>query len=297
MVNRIYSAPKYYSLFLTCHTHGWINLAPYAWDKLKNRLEFVLLSKEQAVDVSVQQHNGSIRVSVASEKAIRPKDVVELDTVLARILDLGQDTTELMTVALKMIKPYHLLIKKGAGRLLRGASLWEDAAKTLFTTNCSWALTQKMCEKACSAKYSIPSPKGKYPFPPPSSLANEHVEILRKNIPIGYRADYLRSLACVFSEDPYLGNIEIPGHTYEEAYQRISELKGFGPYARTHLMLLIGHFEKIPVDSEVTSFIRKIYQCRDVERFVNKQYSPWGKYKWWGLKLEKMLLRQNWLGD
>jgi len=297
IVNRIYSAPTYYSLFLTCHTHGWINLAPYSWDNLKDSLEFALLFKGQAVDVSVQQHKRSIRVSLASEKAIRSKDVVELDTVLARILDLGQETTELMTVALQMSKPYHLLIKKGAGRLLRGASLWEDAAKTLFTTNCSWALTQKMCERACSANYSILSPKGRYPFPSPSSLANERVEILRKNIPIGYRADYLRSLACVFSEGLYLENIEITKHTYEEAYQRISKLKGFGPYARTHLMVLMGYYERIPIDSEVTSFIRKRYKCGDVERFVNKKYSPWGKYKWWGLKFEKMLLRQNWLGD
>jgi hypothetical protein len=86
MVNRIYSAPKYYSLFLTCHTHGWINLAPYSWDNLKDSLEFALLFKGQAVDVSVQQHKRSIRVSLASEKAIRPREAGELDNVLARIL-------------------------------------------------------------------------------------------------------------------------------------------------------------------------------------------------------------------
>ena len=60
---------------------------------------------------------------------------------------------------------YVQLIRKGAGRLLRSPTLWEDAAKTLFTTNCTWALTRKMCEAVCSRAFIEPAPSGRYPFP------------------------------------------------------------------------------------------------------------------------------------
>lgn len=292
-----YPCPKWYDLFLTCHTHGWITLAPFSWDEKRNRLEFALLLDSQAVDVSIQQNKRIISGVICSEKKIDLNSLKRIDAVLIRILGMKEDTTELFKTALKIGGPYPELLRKGAGRLLHGATLWEDAAKTLFTTNCSWALTQKMCEKVCSSIFSIPSPSGRYPFPRPSSLAEESNDSLKTKMPIGYRAEYLKLLSESFMCDSNLANLEEKSMSYDEAYKKVAQLKGFGPYARTHLLILAGYFEKIPVDSEVSGYILKNHKCRNVERFVNKRFASWGRYRWWGLKFEKMLKRQNWLGD
>jgi N-glycosylase/DNA lyase len=295
--HRKYPRPRWYDLFLTCHTHGWINLAPFSWDETHGRLEFALLIDSQAVDASIQQDKRSMKAVICSEKKINSNSLKRLDVALARILGLKEETSELFKTALKIGGLYPKLMRKGAGRLLRGASLWEDAAKTLFTTNCSWALTQKMCEKICSSIFSIPSPSGRYPFPYPSSLAEESPDSLKKKMPIGYRAEYLKLLSESFMRDFNLANLEEKTMSYDEAYKKVAQLKGFGPYARTHLLILAGYFDKIPVDSEVSSYVLKNHKCRDVERFVDKRFAPWGRYRWWGLKFEKMLRRQNWLGD
>src|SRR6266545_2400997 len=41
-------------------------------------------------------------------------------------------------------------LARGAGRLLRSPTVFEDAVKTLCTTNCSWALTRLMVERLCA---------------------------------------------------------------------------------------------------------------------------------------------------
>lgn len=294
---RKYPCPKWYDLFITCHTHGWINLAPFSWDETSGRLEFPLFIDSQAVDVSIYQDNRSIQAVICSEKRINSNSIKRLDAVLARILSLKDETTELFETALKIGGSYPELMRKGAGRLLRGASLWEDAAKTLFTTNCSWALTQKMCEKTCSSIFSIPSPGGRYPFPHPTSLTKESPSSLKGKMPIGYRAEYLKLLSESFALNFYLAKLEEKTMSYDSAYEMVSRLRGFGPYARRHLLILAGYYERIPVDSEVKSYIKKNHNRRNAERFVDSRYTPWGRYRWWGFKFEKMLSRQNWIGD
>jgi N-glycosylase/DNA lyase len=296
-VHRKYPCPKWYDLFLTCHTHGWVNLAPFSWDEKCSRLEFALLIDSEAFDISIQQDKRFIEATIYSEKNITKDIIKNLDATVARILGLKEETKELFKTALRIGGPYPKLLRKGAGRLLRGATLWEDAAKTLFTTNCSWALTRRMCEKICSSTFSIPSPSGRYPFPHPSYIAAESRDSLKTKMPIGYRAEYLKMLSESFMLDSNLANLEEKSMSYDEAYKKVAQLKGFGPYARTHLLILAGYFYKIPVDSEVSGYILKNHKCRDVGRFVDKRFAPWGRYRWWGLKFEKMLRRQNWLGD
>lgn len=294
---RKYPCPKWYDLFITCHTHGWINLAPFSWDETHSRLEFALLMASKAVDVSIQQDDHSIEAVICSETKINSKPLKCLDYTLARILGLEEETTGLFKTAILIGGSYPKLMRKGAGRLLRGATLWEDAAKTLFTTNCSWALTQKMCEKICSSAFSIPSPSGRYPFPLPSFIAKESPSDLRKKLPVGYRAEYLKLLAKVFRDDPELSGLESGKHSYEEASNLAAKLKGFGPYARTHLLIIAGYYEKIPIDSEVLGYIKGHFKSRHAIKFIERRYRAWGRNAWWGFKLEKMLRRQNWIGD
>lgn len=291
------AAPEWFDLFAVCHTHGWTYLDPFEWDDESNILRFTFSAEGESVDIAISQINRNIEAQVRSAKHLNLSQKRKAKAAVVRVLSLQEDVSALAAIAEKVGSAQMGLIKRGAGRLLRGASLWEDAAKTLFTTNCSWALTQKMCEKVCSINFSSPSPSGRFPFPAPSALSNKSIEDLRRKIPIGYRAEYLHHLAHAFSNNSGLSGLEYGSESYKEAYKKVSRLKGFGSYATTHLLVLAGYYEQIPVDSEVTSFIKKNYKCRNVSSFVHRHFAPWGRYKWWGLKFDKMLRRQNWLGD
>ena len=281
--------PEFYNLHMTCHAHGWKNLAPFIWSDKPNSLSFAVFIGEEPVDIEVVQNGNSLKATLHSHQKLDRKSINEARQIVTRSLDLKTETDSLLKVAEKFGDDYVSLIKKGAGRMLHAPTLWEDAAKTLFTTNCSWSLTKKICESACSDRFSEPAPSGRYPFPSAEKLSEYSAKNIGTLIPVGYRADYLIELAKRFSEDPFLGNIESNGYDYKSAYQYIINSKGFGNYACNHLLVLAGYFDRIPVDTVVVSYLKENYRVRKPESFIKRKYGKWGKYMFWGLKLEKML--------
>jgi len=291
------NCPEHYDLHMTCHAHGWKNLAPFKWSDDSNSLSFVALIGEEPIDIEVVQNGKSVTATLHSHRKLDRKSLNDARQTITRSLDLSTETDKLLEVAEKFGEDYVNLIENGAGRMLHAPTLWEDAAKTLFTTNCSWSLTKKMCKSACSDRFSKPAPSGSYPFPTAETLSEYSAQTIGELIPVGYRADYLIELSKRFSEDPLLGDIESNGYRYTEADQYVRKSKGFGDYACSHLLVLAGYYDKIPVDTVVVSYLKKNYRVRKPESFIKRKYGKWGKYVFWGLKLEKMLNRQNWLGD
>ncbi|MFC1886945.1 hypothetical protein ACFLZM_07805 [Thermodesulfobacteriota bacterium] len=292
-----FELPKYYNLLMTCHAHGWKNLAPFRWDDITKTIHFSVLIGENPVDVEAWQENNTIKITLISHKKLDANKLDYVEKSINRTLCLDTDTTDLLKIAKRIGPEYVKILKKGAGRLLRAPTLWEDAAKTLFTTNCTWSLTKKMCDAVCSETFSILSPSGIYPFPPPQKIAKYSPEKIRNLMPIGYRAEYLIALAKHFSIDPYLCNIESNGYSFREADTLVRALKGFGDYAVFHMLVLAGYYDEIPIDTVVVSYLKNNYRVRKPQSFINRKYGKWGKFKWWGLKLEKMIQSQNWLGD
>ena len=60
----------------------------------------------------------------------------------------------------------HWIAKRGAGRLLRSATVFEDLMKLLFTTNTTWSSTEHMTRNLVRAVGSK-SPSGQQAFPTP----------------------------------------------------------------------------------------------------------------------------------
>ncbi|MFC1828051.1 hypothetical protein ACFL0O_00380 [Thermodesulfobacteriota bacterium] len=299
MYNEIlnFPLPKYYNLFMTCHVHGWKNLAPFRWDDESNKLHFSVFIDDCPVDVVASQEPNSVKAFLNSHKKFQKSQLNKAADLISRTLSLNTSTNDLIRIAERVGPEYVKIIKMGAGRLLHASTLWEDAAKTLFTTNCSWSLTTKMCEAVCSETFSSAAPSGAYPFPPPQKIAEHTTEQMQDLMPIGYRSEYLIALAKCFSEDPFLSNIESNGFSYKEADTLVRELRGFGDYAVAHLLILNGYFDEVPIDTVVVSYLKSNYRVRKPQSFIDRTYRKWKEYKWWGFKLEKMLNRQNWLGD
>ncbi len=292
-----FERPEFYDLYMTCHAHGWINLSPFSWDDEKHILRFAAFVENQPVDIAATQSGQSIKATIISHQKLDRTSKSKAKAIISRSLGLDIDTSELLTAAQKIGPDYIELIKKGAGRLRRSPTLWEDAAKTLFTTNCSWFLTKKICAAACSETFTQQAPSGAIPFPPPDSFAQYNADQLKRMMPVGYRSGYLKPLAETFSTDPTLNKIETNGFNYKSADKLVRSLKGFADYATAHLLILAGFYNEIPVDTVVVSYLKKNHRVTKPKSFIDRHYRKWGKYKWWEFKLEKMLNKQNWLGD
>jgi 3-methyladenine DNA glycosylase/8-oxoguanine DNA glycosylase len=290
-------APPFYNLNTTCSTHGWQNLAPFFYSD-KKELSFAVSIDNNSMDVSIiQDDDTKVKATITHFGKLRSSSKVDLIKHIERVLDLKTDLTGLSNQAKKAGKIYFKLIQMGAGRLLRSPTIWEDAAKTLFTTNCSWNLTRKMCEFLCSSKFSSPTPNGKYPFPHFHKIRNYSEDEIKSLVPVGYRAKYFLSLAERFTAEDDLKNIDKRNLSHNQAFKMAKSLYGFGNYASAHLLIMSGYYNFIPVDTVVTSFVMRNYRTKNCSDFIKRHYDLWGDYKWWGIKFDKMLLRQNWIGD
>jgi hypothetical protein len=282
-----------YNLQTTCNAHGWNQLAPFFWDDGTGVLSLAVLIGDTSLDVSVRQSGMSAKATITS---LRPLDTDvrnRLRKMLRRCLGLDVDTSRLLAKAKTVGPDYAGLVRAGAGRLLRSPTLWEDAVKTLFTTNCSWSLTKRMCTAVCSDIFSPATPSGVHPFPPPrrlSAYASDHLKTL---IPVGYRADYLTELAERFLHDPELSGLETREYDYSAADEIVRRSKGFADYACAHLLVLAGYYHRIPVDTTVVAFLKKNHRVRKPASFITRHYRTWGADMWWGYRLERMLVREN----
>jgi len=285
--------PKYYNLRTTCNAYGWVELAPFYWDDGADTLGATVSVSEGAVDLKIEQHKSDIIIHTHSRKDLTESHLNEIQSLLKRILDIEVNNSKLHEIAVTIGSKYPSLIEHGAGRLLHSPALWEDAAKTLFTTNCSWALTKKISEEICIAFSTSTSPLGKYPFPSPEIVAELNESELRNLVPIGYRAPYLISLAKEFSDNQVLIKLEDKSRSFKEAKNIVMNLKGFGTYAATHVLVMAGYYDEIPVDSVMKYYLNKTYgDDLPISVLIENIYSKWGRYKWWGMKLDKMNRRK-----
>jgi len=133
-----------------------------------------------------------------------------------------------------------------------------------------------MCEAVCSDRFVLPTPSGRYPFPPPETFIDYSEDELKEIIPIGYRAGYFIKLARSFHKDPDIGGLEKNEMPFEEAFKLAKSLAGFGPYASAHLLLMAWYYNEIPIDTVETAYLKKWHRVRKTRAFVDRYYGKWG---------------------
>ena len=112
-----------------------------------------------------------------------------------RLLNLDEDLSPLYEVA--KTDPELAWIAVGAGRMARGATVFEDVVKTICTTNCTWAATVRMVGGLVEG-LGEPSAGGRgRAFPTPEAMAATPEAFYRDVARAGYRGAYLRALAAL----------------------------------------------------------------------------------------------------
>ena len=156
-------------LWRTISSHGVADLPPNRIDDEQRTLEVtvaVARGKPRTAVIS-QGRPRYARVEVLGGKADPVLDTVRhmlgLDADLSPFYELVADDPDLDWVA------------KGAGRMLRSPTVFEEVVKTICTTNCAWSGTVRMVSSlvehlgAPSAAAS-PGPYGRA-FPTPEAMA------------------------------------------------------------------------------------------------------------------------------
>lgn len=249
-----------------------------------------------------QARPGHGLVSVANGSPT-PDLVAAVLAQVRHVLSLDIDLTPFYAVAAN--DPDLAWVLQGAGRMVRSPTVFEDVVKTICTTNTSWggttrmvgALVEHLGEKAPGAPGSGPYGRA---FPTPAAMAAAPSHFYKKVAGAGYRGPYLKALAG----DVVRGKIDLEvlatasPHDLpdDEVARQLQALPGVGPYAAAHVMLMLGRYDRLILDSwtrpkyaRLLGRTRPVSDQAIVRRF--KRYGPYAGLAFW------LFLTRDWLTE
>ena len=244
----------------TLGSHGVAELPPMAVDEDGRGASVTLATPEGPRTVRLAEATGGApAATVETTDAGQPPGeaaAAALAAAVRRMLCLDDDLSGFY--ALSAADPALAWAARGAGRLLRSPTVFEDVVKTVCTTNCAWSATVRMTG-ALVGRLGEPAP-GAPPgevagraFPAPEVMASAGDAFYRDVARAGYRGPYLREIAArVAGGELDLEALltasrgELPD---EEIERRLLALPGVGPYAAAHVMLLLGRHSRLVLDS------------------------------------------------
>ncbi len=275
--------PLPFSLDTVVRSHGWYDLPPFDYDRdagnLRTYVEVGARDRGpgESAEIRFRVRNGKLEASAdrLDSQALRnlSRRVFSLDRDFARAHDAFAPVPEIAGA----------LARRG-GRMLRAPTLFEDAVKMLFTTNCSWAATRGMVVRLVA----LAGAEGRA-FPTPAAVAKLSVATLSRRVRCGYRAGPLRLFAKrVASGKLDLASWEDPARSSEKLREAIVHERGFGPYAAEGLMRILGRHDFFALDSWTRQQYRKHYPGRAAatDRSISRRYARFGTHRGLALWLD-----------
>ena len=166
----------------------------------------------------------------------------------------------------------------GAGRLLRSPTVFEDVVKTICTTNCAWSATVRMTT-ALVDHLGLEAPDGRRAFPTPAAMAGAGEAFYRDVVRAGYRGAYLRSLAESVAEGRLdLEALDDPELSDDEVAERLLALPGCGPYATAHIMMLLGRYSRLVLDSWTRPTYARLRGRKAADRTIERRFRRYRDY-------------------
>jgi 3-methyladenine DNA glycosylase/8-oxoguanine DNA glycosylase len=283
------TAPSPYNFASTVRDHGWIALLPFRWleNETMQRVERLSNGKIALLNISTAGKN----VIVAAEPDnLAPSEETEIIQKVRWILRLDEDFSEFYEVA-KREPALSTTVGSGRGRLLRSTSIFEDVIKTICTTNTTWSQTKAMVGRLVNTlgtPYSV-NPELRA-FPTPDQIASASEALFQSEIRLGYRGAYVQQLAReVLTGERDLEVLTSATLTTLELKRELKKIKGVGDYAAHTLLMILGHYDEVAVDTELRAHVRRVYPNGHAltDKEMAALYEQWGKWKylvyWYGM--------------
>jgi N-glycosylase/DNA lyase len=286
-------------LWRTIASHGLVSLPPAEIDEGARTLRVTVPLNGGARTLGVSGGaDGSARVDgtgTAAERDLaleRVRHLLRLDADLSPFYAAVASDPELAWAA------------SGAGRIFRSATVFEDVVKTICTTNCAWSGTVRMVgalvgelgERAPDAPPAGPAGRA---FPSSAAMAAADDSFYRDVARTGYRGAYLRTLATSVASGELdleqLGRATVDELPDEELERTLLALPGVGPYAAAHIMMMLGRYSRLILDSWTRPKYaslgtgRAVKDSTIVRRF--RRYGPYAGLAFW------LVLTRDWVDE
>jgi 3-methyladenine DNA glycosylase/8-oxoguanine DNA glycosylase len=243
----VISTPRDFSFKRTAISHGWYGLLPFELDREHWTLSRALdLKDDKPVTVAINGRKRQLRINTSrrlSQKAARQviadvRHMLRLDDDMAAFYGMMSSELDFAWVA-----------TQGAGRMLRSPTVFEDLVKMICTTNCSWALTEKMVTGLVQ-NLGRESNDGRRTFPTPEAMALMPLKFYTNEVRAGYRAPYFKELADRVAS----GSLDVEQWLHSplataDLIKEMQGVKGVGPYAAENLLKLLGRYDGLALDS------------------------------------------------
>jgi len=276
------TTPISFSLPAVVHSHGWIQMSPFGVTSDHGLSYVIRLSSGKVLLFEVHPSGPDLRVDTT--ELLTPGEQNDLRSTIAWMLCLDHDFSEFYVLASAEPKLTKMVERK-AGKVLRSPTLFEDVIRTLLTTNTLWKHTLRMCREL-TTRYGEPLPcdPDQHAFPTAQRLSLVEESTLREGCRMGYRAPYVTELSRrVASGELDLEAIKSSSLSTPELRKELMTIKGVGGYAAANLLMLLGRYDYVPVDSWALKVVSTEFFGGDkiTPKQVLSTFECWGK--WQGL--------------
>ena len=276
----------------TIFSHGWIQLAPfYMLENNKNILWALNFPSIGGVMVEISCNITSNTVIAKVNQSIADSEASNLRTKLQWMFRSNESFDQFWDQCKNDSKMFKIAEQK-AGALLRSGSLFEDVIKTLCTVNCTWTNTKMMIGNLCK-NFGEPVQDGSdkyFCFPPPNIIASASLGDLRK-VNLGFRSSWIHNFAICVSE----GKIDLESwqkvNNPSDLRDQLLSIPGVGPYVADHILVMLGHYDYIPIDSIAKNILSSVTNesISLIRMNAKMRYQKWGKNQFLAYHFERIL--------
>ncbi|HSJ50947.1 MAG TPA: Fe-S cluster assembly protein HesB [Actinomycetota bacterium] len=274
-------------LVRTLNSHGFVDLPPMRPDPDYRATEVTLRPRRgRPRVVRVERgRDGRARVFVLGPRP-SPTLAAELLGSVRHVLRLDADLSAFYATAAS--DPDLSWATTGAGRMVQGSSVFEDVVKTICTTNCAWSATVRMVhaivehlgDPAVGVRRDGPWGKA---FPTPEVMAAAGESFYRDTARAGYRGAYLVELSRAEAEGEldleWFGRASVEELPDAELEARLLALPGVGPYAAAHIMMTLGRYHRLILDSWTRpTYAKKVGRKMVTDAAITRRFRRYGPY-------------------
>ena len=264
----------------TICSHGLVDLAPHQPSEGYRLLTTTLALTNEARTVTLAEaERWTLAIDVPGTR-LAAGDRKEIERQVRTMFALDDDLSRFYAhIANDALLSW---ASRGAGRLLRSPSAFEDVIKTILTTNCAWSATIRM-NRALVANLGEPArnDSARRAFPSARAMATASLEFYRDVVRAGYRGPYLRSLAQQVAS----GELDLDGLrsadrsslSDEVLEKRLRALPGIGPYAAAHIMLLFGRRHRLVLDSATRPKYARLNGRKAKDSTIVRRFAAYGE--------------------
>jgi 3-methyladenine DNA glycosylase/8-oxoguanine DNA glycosylase len=269
--------------YRTIHSHGLITLSPNEIPESGDALRMPLrLSDGRATVVEIRPGDRGFARVIASGPLRGTAIRAELTFRVRRILHLDGDYSAFYRQA--AADPELRWVTRGAGRFVHSATVFEDVIKTICTTNTAWSATIRMTDALVAGwGEAVAGAAGTRLFPTPQALAKAPERWYREVARTGYRGPYLRAVAASVAR----GEVDLealadtPPEQLSDAEleRRLLELPGVGPYAAAHIMMLMGRYSRLVLDSSTRPKYARLSRHKPrSDATIERRFKRYGRF-------------------